>query len=352
MLRALILSTLLALLLITNTGCTYEGVIAEAATRPTYTQGGPPAQPLRYTLTGPYNSNNLSLFLIHRDDAITTPIYLTLAEAMHDRRVAVNETGNVGQLTIKNRSDHDVFIQSGEIVKGGKQDRTIAEDFILPRDSGRLAIDSFCVESGRWRRRGSESAVKFSSSSQSLPLKEMKLAARLRGSQSEVWHQIAELQQNLDRLLSQSPASEESPTSLEQWLADAVREAIVVEYIEPLKPVPLNNDTAIGYVALINGQINSAEVYATSTLFRQAWPKLLNSLAVESIANLQEPDSESPATQSDLHAFIKHAEGGLPASRQVNARTKVAKYESLSAVLFETCDLATSNWVHRTYYMK
>src|SRR5436190_872033 len=85
------------------------------------------APPRRYTLSGPYSSNNLSLFLVHRDQSDPAANYLTLQEAMRQMKVIVDETGHVNVLTIENRGSGDVFIHSGEIVKGGRQDRTIAE---------------------------------------------------------------------------------------------------------------------------------------------------------------------------------------------------------------------------------
>src|SRR5882672_7580955 len=103
MLRGLFVSLLLALILPFATGCFYSGYVVEAATRPQYTPGGPPAQPLRYTLSGPYRSNNLCLFLIHADENGAAPVYLTLQEAMRDGRVVIGETGAVQQLTMFNR---------------------------------------------------------------------------------------------------------------------------------------------------------------------------------------------------------------------------------------------------------
>ena len=56
-----------------------------------------------------------------------------------------------------------VFIQAGDIVKGGKQDRVLTVSFLLPPNSGRVPIASFCVEQGRWSARGKEDHARFSS---------------------------------------------------------------------------------------------------------------------------------------------------------------------------------------------
>src|SRR5207248_4735442 len=63
--------------------------------------------------------------------------------------------------------------------------RTIAEDQILQHQSGRVPLDSFCVEPGRWSRRGWESDSTFSGSTWGLASKDLKLAARLHSNQRE-----------------------------------------------------------------------------------------------------------------------------------------------------------------------
>ena len=47
-------------------------------------------------------------------------------------------------------------MQSGDIVKGGQQDRVLTVSLMLPPKSGRIPIASFCVEQGRWPARGKE----------------------------------------------------------------------------------------------------------------------------------------------------------------------------------------------------
>ena len=99
-------------------------------------------------VSGPYSHENLSIFLIHGPSA-KGPVPLTLEEAMKSGMVRVHETGTVNQLSIENVSDREVFIQTGDIVKGGKQDRVLTVSATLPPQSGRLPIGAFCVEAGR-----------------------------------------------------------------------------------------------------------------------------------------------------------------------------------------------------------
>src|SRR5262245_62178636 len=150
-----------------------------------------------YTVSGPYTHKNLTIFLLHGAGQSQGRSPLTLQEAMKRKLVVVRETGEVNRLTIQNRSNQDVFVQAGDIVKGGQQDRVLALDLIVPPKSGRIPIDAFCVEQGRWSRRGNEAVTAFSASDNGLASKDLKIAANARNSQSEVWANVSKTQEKL-----------------------------------------------------------------------------------------------------------------------------------------------------------
>ena len=118
------------------------------------------------------------------------------------------------QLQIENRSSEDVCIQSGDIVKGGRQDRVLTTDLVLPSHSGKLPIASFCVEHGRWTRRGNEAAGQFSTSTQSVSFKSLKLAVRNDKDQGKVWAEVANAQESLAVNSGARPVAA-SPTSMQ-----------------------------------------------------------------------------------------------------------------------------------------
>jgi hypothetical protein len=59
-------------------------------------------------------------------------------------------TENVHWLSLINNSDKAVYVTSGEIVKGGRQDRMVTKDTIIGPKSGRIDLPVMCVEEGRW----------------------------------------------------------------------------------------------------------------------------------------------------------------------------------------------------------
>ena len=158
--------------------------------------GAPSDRTGEYRITGPFTHENLSVFLIQGAPR-TTRSLLTLEEAIAQHKVLVYETRNVNELAVENVSNEDVFIESGDIVKGGAQDRTLKDDLILPTKSGRVNITSFCVEHGRWSRRGNESVATFDSSTEALATKELKLAVKMKSDQREVWDQVAAAQASI-----------------------------------------------------------------------------------------------------------------------------------------------------------
>ena len=129
----------------------------------------------QFGISGPYSHESLSVFLIHRsaptwtDGGIkpSTVHNLTLEQALNQKKVLVHETNRVNELAVENISDEAIFIQAGDIVKGGNQDRMITNDFILSPHSGKLPIAAFCVEQGRWGQRGNEPVLQFSIPAQS-----------------------------------------------------------------------------------------------------------------------------------------------------------------------------------------
>src|SRR3984893_1676444 len=124
-----------------------------------------PQEQSDYRLEGPFTQGNLTVFLIHGKDKIKGQAFLTLQEALVQKKVIVRETREVNQLSIENISREEVYVQSGDIVKGGAQDRMMAVDLILPPHSGKIPIAAFCVENVRWSKRGAEEATVFNLSS-------------------------------------------------------------------------------------------------------------------------------------------------------------------------------------------
>src|SRR5882724_1287913 len=305
-----------------------------------------------YTLSGPYTHNNLSIFLVRGKNVIEGNNFLTLQEALEQKKVVVYETQDVNELAIENLSNQDVYVQSGDIVKGGQQDRMIGVDLIVPPKSGRMPIAAFCVEHGRWSGRGNESAGVFSSSADSAATKEIKLAAKRSSSQGAVWENVKVAQDKLSENVGSRVNSPVSESSLQLAVENRKVQETAQSYISALAGI-ISKDDVIGYVFAINGEINSADVYASNTLFRKLWPKLLKATAIEAIANLQRDKKFEPATAERVNLFLSESEQGALEEKEVTQRVILASRENEKSIFFETRDRKQKDgWIHRNYIRK
>ena len=305
-----------------------------------------------YKLTGPYTYKNLSIFLVHGSNTTKSKSFLTLQEALVQKKVVVYETQSVNELSIQNFSDQDVYVQSGDIVKGGQQDRMIGVDLIVPAHSDKLPISAFCVEHGRWTARGTERASVFSSSADSASTKELKLAAKRSTSQGEVWRSVSVAQEKLSRNVGARVNSPVSESSLQLAVENTRVRGTAENYVSALESIVEGSDDIIGYVFAINGKVNSADIYGSNVLFKKLWPKLLKANAVEAIAELQDGRFKPP-TVDNAKGFLSDSEKAKGSDKDVNARVNLLTREDDENIFFETRDKQQGGtWVHRNYIKK
>jgi hypothetical protein len=325
----------------------------------TTTQERGPVVPVEeYRYSGPYTHANLAIFLIHGRDTLEGKNYLTLQEALEKQVVVVHETEAVNELAIENKSpEQEVFIQAGDIVKGGKQDRTFPYDFLAPPSSGKLPIASFCVEQGRWSARNSESVTLFGSSDSMASSQEVRLATRTSGrhtlggggGQSAVWRGVVATQERLSKKLGESVQSADSTSSLQLSLEHPKLQQAVQPYLDKLTSIMKDKEDVIGCAVVVNGKVQSADVYASRALFQKLWPKLLRGHAVEAFAE-SDPDAKGEnATVAEVKKFLRRAEEGKPTDEAVTQRVFVLALEGDGHSLLDTCDRRQNNLViHRS----
>jgi len=238
------------------------------------------ANPPFNRISGPYPAGDLSVYLVHGPDRCDAQQFNTLAEALSRKVVVVHETGSVGRLEIENLSnDKDLLVVAGEIVKGGRQDRTLGVDLVVPRAS-RLPIPAFCVESQRWARRRGEDVASFSGSS-SMLTKIALMEAKLGKSQSGVWSSVAETHGHLSGYLKDDVASPVSPSSYQLMMEHPRMKALVAEARERLSGLLDSHPDVVGFVFVTHGRISTADVFATRQMARSYFDKFLEAALVD-----------------------------------------------------------------------
>ena len=308
---------------------------------------------------------------------------LTLDEALAKQAVRVHETGDVNQLAVENLGSEDVFIQSGDIVKGGQQDRALTVSLILPPKSGRVPLAAFCVEQGRWSARGREDVKTFTTASAAVPSREAKIAMkappadaavppetagpagrlnpsaaatpeRLRNTsesdtstrQQQVWRKVRAIQDRLSANVGAPVNAAASQTSLQLALENEKLRDLQAAYVKALEQTATKDGDVVGYVFAINGKLNSADVYPSNGLFRKMWSKLLRASVTEAIGE-KDASAEAAPSNEAVMAFLdagtkgKSTEKALPADIQLETRS------GDKTLYFETRRNGT--WVHRNY---
>ncbi len=305
-----------------------------------------------YRLSGPYTHKNLTIFLVHGKNLVSGKTFLTLQEALEQKKVVVYETKDVNELSIENLSNEDVYVQSGDIVKGGQQDRMLAVDLIVPPRSGRMPIEAFCVEHGRWSGRGNERAAVFSSSTDAVATKEIKLAAKRANSQGGVWESVTVAQDKLSQNLGTRVNSPVSASSLQLAVENSKVQENAESYIKALSKIVNGSDDVIGYVFAINGKVNSADIYASNALFKELWSKLLKANAIEAIAEVQSEKFDPPKAEN-VKTFLSDGEKAKASEKEVSARVGLVTREDDNNIVFETRDRAQKDaWIHKNYIKK
>lgn len=292
----------------------------------------------------PTSALNLTAWFVSVPTVPGVPNYTVLEEAMEMQTGLVYETGNVNELLIENLGDLDLFIQAGDIVKGGRQDRTLGADFIVPAQSGKVPIPVFCVESARWHKRRNESDVHFSKSSDFASSKKLRAALRAQKSQSEVWASVEEDQAKLGESIGLSAKAAMSPSSLQLSYEMKETMAAVEEYLAGLETAP--SPEATGVVWVINGQFSHADIYGDAALFRKVWKKLLRAAAFEAIGERTRPSAASPADITGVSKWLEEAKAATAEEESLPPRTRLSTRRGKSQLRFETHDTAVAEPIH------
>lgn len=344
-----------------------------------------------YRVSDPITHDNLTVYLLH-GTSTPGPVPLTLSEALAKGAVTVHETGSVNQLQIENTGSEDIFVQAGDIVKGGRQDRVLTVSLIIQGNSGKVPIAAYCVEHGRWTSRGLEDAKRFATSDKAVPSRAAKMAMmapaaprqpqqpalgpRTGGNgptdateasarralglgqsagpsrQSEVWASVAAVQDKLSRNLDTNVQAAASASSLQLTLENEKLAKARADYIAALKAKGESGDDIVGFAFAINGRLNSAEVYPSNGLFRKMWPKLLDASATEAIGEKNQQPSAAVPQPADVLAFLDTAEKGKASeTRELIGKLVVEARDAPKAVYLETRQ-PSGAIVHRSYLAK
>ena len=233
-----------------------------------------PAQLTYQTLQVDYDSaktfKNLKIIPIRfkgPGDGRIRPEIISLNKALQQGLAVVSERGtasteNVHWLRINNNSNKAIFVGSGEVILGGRQDRMTSKDTIMLASQPRMQIAVMCAEEGRW----SDKEKKFQYQHQA----NMRLRKVLDRSKNQVniWREIYN---QLDRDKVKNTTFAYLSRRQDKNYAAAEK-----EYFDFFKNRIKNQDsTIVGVICVSGNQVIGSDIFAGTNLFYSEFSSLI-----------------------------------------------------------------------------
>ena len=187
------------------------------------------------------------------------PHVISLSQAIKQGIAVISERGtasteNVHFLRINNHSDKTIYVSSGEIFSGGRQDRIIAQDTLLEPNGRDQYVSAMCVEELRW----SEKEKKFSYQNFANPA--LRKVLDQSKNQVLIWREIS-------KQLDENKIPSKSSAYLAR-IADKQMMQLNDEYYNYFKSKFKSADSSIvGFVCMTGGRVIGADIYASTDLF-------------------------------------------------------------------------------------
>jgi len=309
-------------------------LVALAVIIPCIARGGDVASAGGFQVLAPIHHGNLTIFPVVSGSLHDTREFLTLDEGLHSGEVVVTEAGNVNplvrprrahgqwqeqrhsdgaevnRLVLVNNSKKPLLLLAGEIVTGGKQDRIIGKDRLVPAESEPIDLGVFCVEPGRWVATSGH----FNAPS-AMVQPSVRSKAMSNKDQQRVWSEVRSSKQAMAMALP-APARESVEVTSSYAGAigndevkhrlDSVAAPMQQEYQSVIRQ--LRDRNAVGVVVAVNGEVIWADVFASSNLLEKYWPKLVRSYAAEAMSQPSGTHEKSAEVKS-AQQFLARIEG-------------------------------------------
>lgn len=255
-------------------------------------------------ISGPYSHENLSVFLIHSSNQ-DSRCYITLDEGLTNGSVAITEKAQeqVNELQIENKSDSPLFLQEGDRLQGGKQDRTIYASLVVAPHSGVMPLPAFCIEQSRWQRGGLGGNF-GQGANPALAPKNVRCAAKIYKDQGAVWNAV--LGQKVSA--EQRALAGNSNSSLNETLESPKVKEISEKFAAVLGSVLDDHADAVGVAIVVNGHIEEVNVYPNHQLLRKLYPRLIQSYALQATTEKDKAKDAQEVAADDLVRFMSEGQ--------------------------------------------
>lgn len=269
-------------------------------------------------LSKPFSHENLTVFLLHGKDR-SKANYVTLDEGLAKKLITVSEKKNeqVSELVIENTSDRPLFLQEGDRLSGGKQDRIIVTSLIVPAKSGKMPLPTFCIEQSRWTE-GKKGKQFGNANNPVLAAQQVRIAAKvtpMRGGQHAVWRNVAILKADAMKKLD----ADNKNSSLNETYSSKKVIEICNACSKKLDGIVKPHKDVIGFAIAINGEIEEVNVYPNHQLAAKLYPRLVQSYAVQAALAKDEKKKPKEVKADDVSKFLVSTKQKGKRTEKVNA---------------------------------
>ncbi|MCB0598678.1 MAG: hypothetical protein H6557_27775 [Lewinellaceae bacterium] len=308
-------------LLLTFSACRQE-------TRKTPESAEPTGLALRTQASPELEYENLRLYPITADAAYieknaAAAEYKNLGEAIGNPRFRITEKkpfgrfedqGAVNTLTVQNKSEDMVFLMAGDVIQGGKQDRVIAQDLVVPpRTITDLAV--FCVEPHRWQAREQETPAAAEDPRQSeknkriyaftgyynVATNDIRRSATQSKNQQAVWDEVGKV-----TAVHNAQTSTGAYAALEQ--SESFTQARA-RYLSFFGDKFDRSEDVVGVVAVTGDEVIGMDIFAHPALFKKQYKALLHSYVTDALTGGAPASMEEAAMKRyEERAFRKFGE--------------------------------------------
>lgn len=251
----------------------------------------------RVVYDSPWIFNNLKLIPIRytNNDRPATPYdkkIISLQSAINTKKIKISELPGATNadrrvLVMVNTGKDEILVNSGEIVSGGKQDRIIANSFVIKPGKEKNYADVFCVEKNRWQKRPKN--FKYTRPADMA----LRKAMDIHQLQSAIWKEI-------DKQYKDRDTTSETWDYKELYTAKRFLEEDT-SYIKYFTTKFAASDSNYaGFIAVTGNKIIGAELYAEARFVNTIFISMMRSYAATAILTGDDP----VVPNSKVAAFI------------------------------------------------
>jgi len=187
------------------------------------------------------------------------PKAISLSQAIKQGLAVISERGtasteNVHFLRINNHSDQTIFISSGELISGGRQDRMVTRDTLLEPNGRDQYISVMCVEELRW----SDKEKKFDYQNFANP--DLRKVLDVNKNQVLIWQEIT-------RQLGTGNIKSTSAAYLSRNVDKKMMQLNDEYYHYFQNKFRVGDSSVVGIVCISGDKVMGADIFASRSLF-------------------------------------------------------------------------------------